>query len=394
MLFDKNNNFRVEDYIKLEDDILPKDDNHDTESVGEPDHRSLKPAWFSSYHTLAPSELLLVSNEYFSTFLMDAAISDLKKRYEVVHACGTFNQWPNLEKLRLARMGFVKSFKTGDVIIEQGRKNDYLYFIMTGMCKVKKRADKTEIVGKLLAEAKQKALNHDTKYAFHHRLRQQLAPVTKDDLIAKNRTVKPEVVDTSGNISEPQLVNLSQELLDTEYLTLSEVQRAHLTEEIARLEILLTKEEAIKAKEEQEYETAMEDYLKNPQKVGSKLPKRSQTDCDICVLNWPRFFGEICLFEPDHSICLGTVVAESACDLLMVHKYQLQTFHIGESLLDRVSDRSVKFPSDQNLILKIDKEKDWSKYRTSLMHAIPKSRWPTQEIEYEQMVFSNQHTYI
>lgn len=299
----------------------------------------------------------------------------------------------NLEKLRLARMGFVKSFKGGDLIIEQGRKSDYLFLIITGMCKVKKRADKTEIVGKLLAEAKQKALNHDLKYAFHHRLRNELAQVTKEDLVAKSAATKSDFVDPSSNIQELPHVNLSQELLDTKYLTLSEVQRAHLAEEIVRLEALLAKEQAIKAREEQDYEAAMEEYLKNPNKVGSKLPKRAQSDCDICLLSWPRFFGEICLFEPEQSICLGTVMAESACDVLMVHKYQLQTFHIGESLLKRVADRSVKFPTDKDLIMQIDREKEWSKYRSSLMSAIPKGRWPTQEIEYEQMVFSN-HTYI
>jgi hypothetical protein len=72
-----------------------------------------------------------------------------------------------------------------------------LYVILTGECKVKKRADKTEILGRLLADANQKALSHDVKYRFHHRLRNMLAPVDKNDLRSRVERSSFEAGDSS-----------------------------------------------------------------------------------------------------------------------------------------------------------------------------------------------------
>jgi hypothetical protein len=170
------------------------------------------------------------------------------------------------------------------------------------------------------------------------------------------------------------------------------VNRAHLAEEILQLEKKLNQEQATKQREEQEFQVALEAALKNANR-GAAIPSRSKNDCDICSLNWPRFFGEICLLDPEGSINLGTVIADSSCEIFLIHKYQLQTFRVGNGLIDQLKVRSIKYPSDTDLIKTIDRQKDWTKYRSKIMDKIPKGRWPSKEVEYEQMVFSN-HTNV
>ena len=239
--------------------------------------------------------------------------------------------------------------------------------------------------------------------SFHHRLRNQLAPVKREDLISKHPGVHQSqtTTDTSAPIQhlmtsssvghqhapeQGETIVIPENLASATHISLSEIQRAHVAEEIVFLERKLAHEEAIKAKEELEFEAALEAALKNTKKA---IPSREANDCDICQLHWPRFFGEVCILDPTAPTNLGTVKADSACDIFMIHSNQLQTFHIGQNLTERIVDRKIKYPGDSELMAKIDKDKQWGKYRQSLMDTIPKTRWPTQEIEFEQMIFSN-----
>lgn len=333
-------------------------------------------------------------------------MNDLRRRFEVIRACGIFSNWSRLEILRMARMGFIRSYKTGDIIIEQGKRSEYLYLIVQGVCKVSKRADKTEILGRLLAEARMKASNHDMKYSFHHRLRNNLAVVQREDVVSKHPGVhlSQTTVESGathqhtntpsfGQQSTPHdhpidAVKIPENLASATHISLSEIHRAHITEEILFLEKKLAHEQAVKAKEEQEFEAALEAALKGSSK-GMTIPSREANDCDICQLYWPRFFGEICILDPVVSSNLGTVKADSACEIFSIHVNQLHTFHIGENLIERIVDRKIKYPDDTELMAKIDKDRLWGKYRQVLMEQIPKTRWPSKEFEYDQMVFSS-----
>ena len=159
-------------------------------------NRAEVPSWFSSHHVQSQSEILFVSRLNFNALLTDQALDDLKTRIEVISACGVFNRWPKLEILRMARMGIVRGYKPGEIIIEQGKRNEHLYFIIRGVCGVQKRADKTEILGRLLQEAKNKASIHDQKYSFHHRLRNNIAPVRHEDMISRHAGVHVDASST------------------------------------------------------------------------------------------------------------------------------------------------------------------------------------------------------
>ena len=82
-------------------------------------NRALLPSMLASYHAQSQCELLFVSAKNFYLLLAEQAMNDLRRRFEVIKACGIFSNWSRLELLRMARMGFVRSYKTGDVIIEQ-----------------------------------------------------------------------------------------------------------------------------------------------------------------------------------------------------------------------------------------------------------------------------------
>merc|ERR1711871_720084 len=157
------------------------------------------------------------------------------------------------------------------------------------------------------------------------------------------------------------------------HVSLPEITRAHLTEEILYLENKLRNEEALKKKEEEEYEVLLEAALRGSHK-GNKLPSREANNCSITQIYWPRFFGEVCLLDADKCINIGTVKADSACEIFMIHMSQLQTFHIGEDLLHRVTARQIQYPDDNALMAKIDTDKFWVKYRSDLMKGIPKTR--------------------
>ena len=87
-----------------------------------------------------------------------------------------------LHLLNMFRQGFVRSYQPGVKLIEQGNVPDYAYFILSGICKVKKRSDKIEILNRLIADLKLKAQKHDLTYKFHHKLRNIVVHVSPNDL--------------------------------------------------------------------------------------------------------------------------------------------------------------------------------------------------------------------
>lgn len=152
-------------------------------------------------------------------------------------------------------------------------------------------------------------------------------------------------------------------------------------EEVIRLEAQINREKSARVREATEREAAI--AAKNSLGFASRTAlvdeiTYSEPDCDITSLQWPRFFGEECFLQPDSGSSLGTICAETYTEIFMIHKCQLQTFHIGENLIARVKQRSIKYPSDSELMAKIDKQRYWSNYRSELMEKIPKTRWPSR----------------
>ena len=118
-LFHSNCPVKIDDYIKLDENIDQVSPNGEDDDPDKYVHRSLVPMWFSSYNIQAQSEILLLPREHFNLLLAETSVKNLKLRYDAISACGIFTSWPKLERLRAARMGYVRSYKSGDIIIEQ-----------------------------------------------------------------------------------------------------------------------------------------------------------------------------------------------------------------------------------------------------------------------------------
>lgn len=71
-------------------------------------------------------------------------------------------RWSVEDRIRLARMGHVTTYKSGDLILQQGEKPSHLFIIMKGMCRAYKRPQEKEIFMTKLAALKQKALQFGT----------------------------------------------------------------------------------------------------------------------------------------------------------------------------------------------------------------------------------------
>jgi len=103
------------------------------------------------------------------------------------------------------------------------------------------------------------------------------------------------------------------------------------------------------------------------------------TNCELASLKWPMIFGEACVLEPDFGFSRGSIAASTFCDIFTIHKTQMQTFHIQESFLARLNERSVVYPDDEVLVEMMLKRKSWKSYRQSVVDQLSKTRWPKEK---------------
>jgi hypothetical protein len=103
---------------------------------------------------------------------------------------------------------------------------------------------------------------------------------------------------------------------------------------------------------------------------------KDPTYSSIATLSWPQVFGESCVLDPVNGVSRGAIVADTECELLLIHKTQMQTFRVSSTMLDRLKVRSVLYPDDQYLLDKMEEQGHWMHYRESVMKKIRKDRWP------------------
>ncbi len=71
--------------------------------------RSVAPGMFATYSLQNLCELLIVEERQVERLLLPIMFSALKKRLQVISACGIFNAWSREDHIRLARMGMVRA---------------------------------------------------------------------------------------------------------------------------------------------------------------------------------------------------------------------------------------------------------------------------------------------
>ena len=306
--------------------------------------RALRSGSFMSYHVQAPTELIMIRRKDFNRHISPNAIKCLEDRLVAIRSTGIFAGYPSTEIVRIARMGFVRHYKSEDIILAQDSVPDKLYIVMKGLCRVIKHPTRAETVVRKLAELQEQAREFDCKYAFHHLLR-GVATLVPETSVPPDRR--------------------------SNHVTQSELERYKLDLEINRLQAQLSKAKTQDSKEQQQQQ--QQQQQPNPISDGSTVSSNisiGKNFCEVATIKRPQLFGESCLLEPTNGVSLGTIIADTGCEIFELHKSHIQTIHISESVLDKVRQRSVVYPTDSTLETDIEFQKDWSAYKNALMSSV------------------------
>jgi hypothetical protein len=204
-----------------------------------------------------------------------------------------------------------------------------------------------------LAAAEEQIERHKLKYVYDHTLRNTLSKVevNEDEQEAFNTQLSPG--DTWSHITQPEYI------------------RFQLGVEVQKLEQM--KQNALK---EDEREKAHEERKVIYSKLQSAAIEADPKTKEIAVLQWPMIFGEGCVLDPVAGVSKGSVTADTACDILMIHKVQLQTFLIDDKFLNRVKLKAVHYPADPDIVVSLYREQEWKLYKNEVIKKIPKDKWP------------------
>ena len=169
--------------------------------------------------------------------------------------------------------------------------------------------------------------------------------------------------------------DLSMDLQWETNITSAEILRQELGLEIEQVKLKLARARAMET---------TQNSSKAEQKVWTAHDAAVQ--CEVKVLRWPMLFGEASLLDPDTGTSRGTVVASTCCHVLVLHKTQMQTFHINDDLLTKVRLRAVVYPNDKTIEQNLTRGKAWKEFKAKEMTRIRTTRWPKLNSDQEPFI--------
>ena len=300
--------------------------------------RALQPASFMTCKVASPTEMILIKMHDFNRLLRRQTEIQFFKRLELLKASGIFSgDFSYYDLVRLGRMCVLRRYKQGETILSQGEVPDFMFFILKGICKAMKRPDPTEYLSQRLITLRKKADKFEELYTYHHSLR-----------------------------SVPNLSNPSSEGArgGSHHLDL-EMEHKDLRAEIARLEVQEAREIVLEQKRREEE--------KELRKLGHDIPDRF---VDVSSLHWPQIFGEAAILQPDIGVSAGTIIADTNCHLMCMHKSHIQTFAISKKIVENVKDRMVVYPSHEKLVIQLADKEKWHEFKSETLDEISKEKWP------------------
>jgi hypothetical protein len=227
---------------------------------------------------------------------------------------------------------------------------------------VQKQPNRTEMLVQKLTAARERADNHDSKYIFHSKLRGVLAMAnTKEEFKSSESggglETNPTILDARKN---------PDSIMRQRYVTSSELDRYKLQMEINKLEGLI---QNAALQDEVEADLAEGVYAYGSLKRTALLehptdvPVLELKVADIANLQWPRIFGEACITDPENGKSRGSIIADTAVELFILHKTQIQTFPVDDSFLSFVKTKAVTYPGDPDVVVSLFRQQNWRKYR-------------------------------
>jgi CRP-like cAMP-binding protein len=305
--------------------------------------RSLAPGMFKTYAIQSMCELLILRENEYEKLLLQPALDDLKRRLDAIRSCGIFNNWTPAQHVRLARMGIIKRVRKGDTILTQGHRPNFLYIILKGICIVQKQPNRTEMLVQKLTTAREKADAFDSRYIFDHRLVDTLRLANLKEEFKPANADNPEVAFTLADAKRNP-----DSILRSHHVTASELERYKLQLEINKLEGLIQSAAQEDAREEDIAMTVSSSRKHNSTGNNPAASAGAGTGgsngapvlelkvADIAAIQWPKIFGEACIVDPENGRSRGSVVADTACEIFMLHKAQIQTFPVDDTFLSSV----------------------------------------------------------
>ena len=253
-------------------------------------------ASLETYRADCPSELLLLTKSDFDKFLKPYFYAEWRERYRLLRCSGIFEGWSVEDVAHVARLCRKRSYQPKEVLVEQSKQVDYLFFLTKGIVAVRKYADVYAQTRREIAACDKEIERIKTKYCFHHLL---LADAKKG--VSENG----ELVMTAAELSKYEL----------------ETQRSLLMQRLRKLE------------------------------SGASAADMTKT-IDVARIMPPGIFGEVSVLIPENGTAVGSVESDTIVEVLMLHKVALQTFKISSEFVERVSRKGVrgKYPADDDVL--------------------------------------------
>ncbi|CAM9788396.1 unnamed protein product, partial [Ectocarpus fasciculatus] len=319
-----------------------------------------------TYQTLEPTRLVLILKQDFYRIpgLLKHCAHAFKRRLDAINLCGLFGGWEHEDLMRLTRMSRVHRHPSKSVLLMQRKEPSHLHIVLSGACTVTKYPDRLSAVQRKINEIGAALYRIKSKYTYHRDVRTKVASGSKDKARSSNAALPAATNNnsSSGSIagnnvddrpSTSPAGGVHQRLPRTpvaecsaplSHVTSTEVRQAELEREIRRWKRTLA---LIRRKD-------------------GDVVNTSQTR-SVGNLQYPQFFGEVCLLVPDGGEALGTVSADTLVETVSMSKIVLQTFHVTDTFLQGVRLKASMYPEDINLAKAIEVDKWWEVRRRELV---------------------------
>ena len=114
----------------------------------------------------------------------------------------------------------------------------------------------------------------------------------------------------------------------------------------------------------------LEVQLLRAKALDAKDSEDQSREVEVSFIKTPQIFGEACVLDVFEGVSEGSVIADTNCEVLCLHKMLLQTFHITEGIMMRIQQGAVAYPEDEDIIREIDLTKSWSTFKGNLLKDI------------------------
>eukprot|EP00752_Nemacystus_decipiens_P017735 g15902.t1 len=326
-----------------------------------------------TYQTLEPTRLALILKADFHRIpgLLKHCSHAFKRRLEAIKFSGLFGGWDHEDLMRLARMSRIHRHASKSVLLMQRKEPSHLHIMLSGTCTVTKYPDRLAAVRRKINEIGAALYRIKSKYAYHRDVRTKVAmtssssssspavPKASNPFTGNGNSGAHIVGTADGRPASAPVVGRGQMRLPRTLVAESTAPLSHVTSTEVR-----------KAELEREMRKWKRTLALIRRKDGDVVDT-SQTQ-SVGTLQYPQFFGEMCLLVPDGGEALGTVSTDTLVETVSMSKFVLQTFHVTDTFLQGVRQKSSIYPEDINLAKAIEAERWWEVRRRELVLEVPR----------------------